>query len=333
MNREGMTLEFVGFQNMDSDLLKKFSEYGPVNILPHRKKNVKAYLSHLKKLLKAKRYDAVHIHGNSATMMMDVMTIRMCGIRRIILHSHNTTCNHIAVHKILRKPMLWVVSDRLACGKDAGRWMYGNKSFVILNNAIDLEKYQFDPEIRRIVRLQLGIKDDVIVVGHAGHFTKQKNHSFLLDVFKDYHDRHPASILMLVSDGPDFEIIKQKANQYGLKDSVLFLGRRSDMQNLYQAMDCFVLPSLWEGLPVVLLEAQASGLPIFASDTITTEVKCTNNIRFISLDKGSKEWSSIIENAMDSAERNDTKVLQQMKEHGFSILEEAEKLRTIYLHS
>ena len=331
MNTEGLQLEFVGFENINPDILNDFSQYGTVHILPHRKKSTKAYIKELKNLLKQNNYDIVHIHGNSSTMIIDVRTAKKCRIPCVIIHSHNTTCDHKFLHKVLRAPMLRMVSDRLACGRDAGRWMYGKKSFVVLNNAIDLEKFRFDEKIRRKVRESLKINDETIVIGHAGHFSRQKNHEFVLDVFNEFHKKHPDSVLMLVSDGPNFELIKNKAKEMGLSESVMFLGRRNDMVELYQAMDCFILPSLWEGLPLVLVEAQASGLPVLASDVITDEVKCTDHLQFLSLDKGAASWADCIDSLMDVVDRCELNYLQQMKSHGFSITAEAEKLREIYL--
>lgn len=163
-----------------------------------------------------------------------------------------------------------------------------SKQYHFIPNAIDIEKYVFNRKIRIEKRKQLGI-DDELVFGNIGRFAKQKNHEYLIKEFLEIKEIHPRSKLLLIGHGPLKEKIEQMVADFGLKEDVIIMSFRSDVDQLLQAMDCFIMPSLYEGLPVVGIEAQASGLPCFFSDRITTQLKISNKARFFSLDKDIKE--------------------------------------------
>lgn len=323
-----MQLEFVAFDNINPDLKKKFKNIGAVHVLPNRKKNFKGYIKALHLLLKRK-YDVIHIHGNSGTMVIETLFARLHGISKIMIHSHNTTCNHIIIHKILRVPMLWFATDYLACSDIAGKWLYGNKKYIVLNNAINLNTFSYNECVRAQVRNELEVGEELLI-GHMGHFTEQKNHTFLIDVFNEYHKLDSLAKLLLVSAGPKFDEIKDKVHSLGLQDVVIFAGRRSDPERLYQAMDLFILPSMWEGLPVVMLEAQAAGLPVLASDAITAEAKCTSRTVYMSLLDGAKKWAEEIKTIANRKFDRKESVDFELKKYGFDIEQEAAVLRDIY---
>lgn len=175
-----------------------------------------------------------------------------------------------------------------ACSELAGRYLFGNKAFdrgkvKIIHNAIDIEKFKFDEVARKKLRKEFGIKDSTVVIGHVGRFVQQKNHTFLVDVFNEYHKKNLDSKLLLVGSGPLEDEIKKKVERLGFKDSVLFLGQRDDINKLYSVMDIFCLPSLYEGLPVVGVEAQAAGLPTIFSNRISEEVIVSSYAKIVSI--------------------------------------------------
>ena len=177
-------------------------------------------------------------------------------------------------------------TDYFACSELAGRWLFGDKTFeqgkvTIINNAIDLDKFKYDEKVRKEKRKELNINDDTLVVGHIGRFVAQKNHTFLIDIFSELHKKEKNSILLLIGQGPLIGEIKQKVETLGISDSVKFLGQRDDVNELYNAMDLFLFPSLYEGLGMVLIEAQANGLPCIASTEVPKNARVSKKISFV----------------------------------------------------
>lgn len=193
----------------------------------------------------------------------------------------------------------------------------------IINNAIQTKDYAFDEAVRNEIRKEYKLEDKY-VIGHVGRFQYQKNHEFLVDVFNEYLKLDNKAVLMLVGQGEGEEAIRQKVADLGMTENVMFMGVRSDVNKLLQAMDIFVLPSHFEGLPLVLVEAQTAGLPCYASkDVITKESDVTGNIEFISLDDGDKKWAQIIYDNKKSDDRN--KYTQLVIDAGFDINTETNK--------
>ena len=329
IKKENLQFDFISFEGMNEGLKKDFEELGSVLTVPKRKNNILSYIKSLNSILKTP-YDVVHIHGNSGTMAIESLFSKLHKIKKIIVHCHNTTCNHPIFNKLLTPVMKCTADIRIGCSYAAGRWLYGNSKYTVLNNAIDLERFKYNDEIRKSCRLEFGIGNE-FVIGHAGHFSKQKNHLFIIDVFAELYKRQSNTKLLLVSDGPEMENIRAKVFSMGLEKNVIFAGRRSDMDRLYQAMDFFLLPSLWEGLPVVMLEAQACGLLLLVSNHITREAKCTKQVKYLSLDFGAEYWAEKILEIKDknNVRRNDSE--SELRRHGFDIKKEACKLREIYL--
>ena len=330
MDRSRLQLEFLSPQSVAPALLEEFEKMGPVHCLPDRREALPRYLSALRQLLRENRYDVVHIHGNSGTMIFEVLTARLCGVKKILVHGHNTACDHPFVNRLLTPVMKLFASRCLSCSQGAGQWLYGKSPFTVLNNAIDGERFRFDPDLRQKYRRELGL-EGCRVLGHIGHFTDVKNHDFLIDVFNEARKQDPSLRLLLVSDGPNYDRIRSKVRELDLEDRVLFLGRRSDTAALYQAMDLFLLPSLWEGLPLVMLEAQAAGLPLLVSDRITEDAVCTPHVVRKALEDGPVSWAQ----ALTFAPEQDRPALSRegleaLEAHGFDIRREARRLEEIY---
>ena len=216
-----------------------------------------------------------------------------------------------------------------ACGEEAGRWMFGGHEFAVLNNAIDSSAFVFHEKARVLARTALGVDDTTLLLGHVGRFNPQKNHMFLLEVFSALLRLRPDSRLLLVGQGDLEQAVREKAKALGIADRVIFAGVRSDVNDLMQAMDVFVFPSLFEGLPVVAVEAQAAGLPCVVSDRVPEEcVRTQGLVTFLSLEIGADRWAEQILSAAQTR-RRDTSA--EIKANGFDITENAAKLQRFYL--
>lgn len=199
------------------------------------------------------------------------------------------------------------VNIRLSCGIEAGRFLYGNKSFMVFPNAINALKYRYNETDYNEFRANKGWGNRV-VIGHIGRFEKQKNHTFLLEIFSEFLKQNPQALLVLLGNGGDFDKIRQKAKKLGVSDSVIFEGIQTSVCNYLKAFDVFLFPSLFEGLPVSVIEAQAAGLKCFLSDTIDKGVDISGDIEFISLHKDPAYWAeriyrSIPYNRLDNYEK------------------------------
>ena len=267
------------------DEIKKLG--GRVFLVPKYQKLPK-YLKALEDLFRKNRYRIVHSNVNTLSVF-PLYAAKKAGVPVRISHSHSTSnpkeWERNIIKNILRPFSKKYATDYFACSELAGRYLFGDKTFdqgkvKIIHNAIDLDKFKFDPEARKKLRKELGIDDKTIVIGHVGRFVKQKNHDFLVDVFNEYHTKNPDSKLLLIGTGPLEEKIKAKAEKLNLSDSVLFLGQHEDTNKLYSVMDVFCLPSLYEGLPVVGVEAQAAGLLCILSSKIDRGVKISEKCIF-----------------------------------------------------
>lgn len=193
------------------------------------------------------------------------------------------------MNKVLYPFFLLLYTHGFACGKDAGKWMFHNKPFEIIRNGINLKQYRYNEVVRSEYRKKLDVGRRT-VIGHIGNFVDQKNHTFLLDAFAELLKMDENYLLLLISEGSLLEEIKEKARVLQIEDNVVFTGKTTVVQHYLQAMDLFVLPSLYEGLPVVLIEAQAAGLPCIVSDRVTKEADLTDSITYIPINNP-KDWA------------------------------------------
>ena len=319
--------------NIPYDEIEKLG--GKVILIPPYQKVFK-YQKELRRVLRDGKYKIVHSHINTLSVF-PLYAAKKVGVPVRIAHSHSTT-NKKEWKKNLLKQVLRPFSKEYAtnymcCSELAGRWLFGDKAYdegkvYLLNNAIDLDKFKYDKKIRDKKRKELGIKEDTIVIGHIGRFVAQKNHTFLIDIFNQFHKKEKNSILLLAGQGPLQEEIKNKVRELGLDDSVRFLGQRNDANELYQVFDVFLLPSLYEGLPVVGVEAQASGLLCFFSDDMTKETKVLDSTVFMSLSNTDDEWAtSILDNYINFRRKDTT---SDITKSNFNIKYETNKLKNKY---
>lgn len=291
--------------------------------------NYISYFKYMKNFFEEhSEYQVVHSHID-AMSAFPLYAAMKNNVRVRIAHSHNTKLD-----KDLKWPIKFgalkclpkISNYYLACGEMAGKFMFGDRPFDVINNAIDLKKFAFDKLIRRNIREKLNL-DDKFVIGHVGRYRYVKNQMFLLDVMQQILIKNPRSHLLLIGKGEDEQKIREKINFLNLNSSVSLLIDRSDVHDLYQAMDVFVMPSLFEGLPLVAVEAQANGLPCVVSDMISREVLLTDNTEMISLRDGVDKW---VDTILSVARERNKEAQTQLQLKGYDIKIEAHRLEELY---
>lgn len=276
-------------------------------------------------------YRIMHSHVRSyASLYLPIA--KKAGLKTII-HSHSTSNGKgfgSVVKRIMQYPLRWQADYFFGCSKEAGAWLFGDKivnspKYHILQNAIDTEQYKFNPEIRKQYREELGLGDKKTFI-HVGRFHPAKNHSFLLEVFDGIHKLDSNTVLLLAGDGPLRQSVEKQIVSLNLQNNVVLLGSRSDVPRLLQAADVFVFPSVWEGLPVTVVEAQAAGLPCFVSANITKEVHVSELVKYLPIGNGVDCWVNSI-NQVSIDKKN---VIDQIKKAGFDIWSTASELTNFY---
>lgn len=276
-------------------------------------------------------YQIIHSHIDTMSYF-PLLAAKYSNVPVRIGHSHSSKLDidlKYPIKYFALKRISKVANVDFACGEMAGKFMWGDKKFKVVHNAIDLEKFTFDETIRKKIRQKLKIAENELVIGHVGRFNKIKNQLFLIDIFNEFVKNRSNSMLVLIGKGEDETKIRSKVHELKLDDKVIILVDRSDVNELYQSFDLFVMPSLFEGLPVVGVEAQANGLPCIFSENISEEVILTGNAVRIPLANNAKEWSNKISNT--NIIRN-AKALSELQEEGYDIKLEARKLEEWYLN-
>ena len=301
INRENIQFDF--FVDQDSSCPQKteiVSLGGRVYHIPPYQK-IFANMRDLKALFLENRYSIVHAQLTTMSVF-SLKVAKDCGVPVRICHGHNTAAPGEWKKNILKyslRPFAKTYATHcFACSRLAGQWLFGkdilsSPRYCFVPNAIDFQKFAFQSAVREEVRRRFHLEGK-FVVGHVGRFVFQKNHTFLIDIFAEVHRRNPDSVLFLLGDGPLLEKTREKVHALSLDSSVFFMGNRDDVQDFYQAFDIMLLPSHYEGFPLSLAEAQASGLEIFCSDAITPEICLSDHLHFISLRENSASWAEKI---------------------------------------
>ena len=261
---------------------------------------IKHYID-LYKVIKYKKYDVVQLHiNNAAILLLSIIVVKLAGASRIYTFAHSTmdwrSWRAKFLHFIFRPITNKLITKKLSCGNDASKWLYGemNKQNVkVISPPVNCENFLFDEEKYNKYRQELGVENQKVYI-HVGRFMKVKNHKFLIDIFKEIVNYEPESKLFLIGNGDLEEEVKEYCKMNGIYDKVIFFGNIDDVYNKFIASDIMIFPSLYEGFPTVLIEAQASGLNCFVSDSITKKIGITDLITFISLEKPPKKWAKII---------------------------------------
>lgn len=338
IDRARVQFDFVENEGMKADYDEEIRAMGGrIYHCPRYKgKNHPEYVAWWKQFLSehGSEYRAVHGHiGSTASIYLYLA--KKAGLYTIA-HSHNTGRLDLKglIYQAYAYPTRHIADFFFGCSVDAGISRYGRKvcadpaRFTVLNNAIDTDRFEFDPHLRDEMRSRLGIEDK-LVIGHVGRFEAQKNHEFLIRIFSQIHKLRPDAVLLLVGDGTLRSRIEDQISQAGLSDSVILAGVQQDVSAWYQAMDVFVLPSLFEGLGIVAVEAQTSGLPCVISDTVSRECMVTRNlVSVMSLKANAHTWAEhILSRVTESRQGRRDEVAQ----NGYDIRKTASWLENFYL--
>ena len=262
------------------------------------------------------------------------------GVKVKICHAHNAPVREsmnikekaqLIFRDYFKKKMLPFSDFLFVCGEEAGLWLYGKENkdkFIMMNNAVDAQKFRFDEEKKQKTRAELSLGDKFTIL-NVGRFNPQKNHGFILEIFKELKAICPNAVLLLAGTGDLLGETKEKAERLALSDSIKFLGMRSDIDSLVSASDVFLFPSLYEGLPVTMVEAQSSGIKCFISDAVPSQCIITSDVSVLSLKESAKEWAEKISVLQNGYERKDR--YEDMVKANFDIKKNAEWLQNFYI--
>lgn len=292
IDTEKYHMDFVAINDCEKEIREKIENRSSrIFVVKGRLKNPLIYVHRLAEI--AKGYDVIHAHGNSATLLLEMMAAKSAGVAVRISHSHTSTCKHVLVDKVCRPFFYKTCNGYLACGDQAGKWLFGKRKFTVIHNGIDTKKYVFSINRRVEVRQELGWLDN-IVLGHVGAFNEFKNQSFIIDVFNEIYKKNTQYRLLLVGDGPMKEEMIKKVKSLHLEKEICFWGSSNQVTNLLNSIDLILMPSFNEGFPLTLVEEQANGLDCIVSDRIGKEVNLSGNVAFYPIDCGFDSWADAI---------------------------------------
>lgn len=335
IDKKNLHFDVVAIKRPLPDVQKKLEALGcKIFILERSFHNILFYIGALSRIIKKERYDIVHAHGNSSTLFFEMISayIGNCKIR--IAHSHNTTCTSKFVNAVLKPLFKLAYTDGMACGQDAGSWMFGNNKFTVIKNGINVNAYSYDETKRIDIRKRYSIPENGIVIGHVGVFNNQKNHKFLFEIYSEIYKYNADIYLMLIGDGRLKRNFENDIQNEEYRHNVIFVGTTNNVNSYLCAMDAVAMPSLYEGLPLAVIEEQANGLSCILSENITKEVDKTGNVVFFSLND-KESWVNYITDVKINKNRQLTssKAIEDIIKSGYSIEDEAQKLREYYFNA
>lgn len=299
--------------------------------LPSRKKESRKYYTDLYKIFRKNKIDIVEVHGNSATITVELLIAWLNKIKIRIAHSHNSTCMNQKIHKILYPVFNRLYTQGFACSEMAGKWLFHDNKFEIIPNGFNVEKFQYSQEARHYIRSKIGIQEDDFVIGHVGRFNYQKNQQFLLNIFEKIPDINSHAKLLLIGNGPDLDMIKSIVNRHPYRERIIIYGETDEIEKIYSAMDVFVFPSRYEGLGIVAIEAQISGLSCIVSDAVPKDILVGSNVWFYSLKEERMKWILGIEKHKKSKEERKDFYKNNIKQiEAYDIKNNVKKLEKIY---
>lgn len=341
IDRNKIQFDFVTFSqylDFESELINSGSRIYHMSCYPEQERQT--FINEFNKILNH-NYDVIELHTSYWKDIIVEQLAKKCGIKKIIIHAHSSgitanlsneeiekaTRKHVAVRKQVTDAL---ATDFWACSTKAAQWLFGGNIAVekikIIHNAIDVKKFTFNKEVRKKIRQQLNWNDQFII-GNVGRLESVKNHTFIIELFKQVHDKNQNSKLLLVGEGSLRESIEKKIGELDLENDVLLLGKRDDVEKWLQAMDVFILPSFFEGLPIALVEAQCTGLKCIYSDNISDEVKITDNAIQLPIDSMNEWVKRIMEESSGYERRGKDKELTQL---GYDISRQIKEIEEMY---
>lgn len=340
MDRQKVHIDFIVHSQHIGKIEDKFEKLGSkIYRVTPKTVSLKKNIVEIYRIMKDNQYDIVHSRMN-VKGMTHLITAWLCGIKVRMIHNHMAYVPKQGKMKYLTPPAKIIcklfATHWLACSDAAAIDMFGEKAYkqgkaIVINNAIDAEKYDYNPELRRSVRDEFNIRDE-FVIGVVGRFHEQKNHKFMLKIFKEVVNKNKNVKLMLVGGGELDKEIHQWVDEYNLNDFAIFTGIRTDVPRLLQGMDIFVLPTLYEGFGNVFVEAQAAGLKTIASlEGVPKSTKLTDLIEYVSLKETPETWADIILKYQDGYERKSQ--IEKIREAGFDVKKQSEVLQNLYMNA
>jgi glycosyltransferase involved in cell wall biosynthesis len=308
-----------------------------IYFLPKFKKNPMKTIAALWKFYKEHHeYKYIHLETGAAAELLYCFPYYLFYGMKVIIHSHNGGNSEPKLLQKVLIPLVNVIADKkLACSDAAAVFMFGKMSAPeakLIYNGIDADKFRYSEKMRKACRESFRIEENALVIGHIGRFSKQKNHSYLIEIFQEIYNRQPNAVLVLGGTGELEEDIKEKVKRYKLQSKVIFTGLQEDTSALYSAMDVFVMPSLYEGLPIVAIEAQASGLPCVFSNKISIQVRLTEQTEMAALEEGARNWADrILSLYFKSTSTDRYKGVKAILNKGYDIHDTVSHLERIYL--
>lgn len=340
IDRNQVQFDFLTHRKQDGVFDEEIKELGGkvYHISPLKPQHIVRYMSELKSFFNNhKEYSIVHSHINAFSTFV-LFAARDAGVPIRIAHSRTWGAEKSwkSVFKYVAKAFINIpTTHKFGCSRQAGEWLFGKKGiqepnyFRVITNSIELDKFSYDESKRNKMRQELGLSDDQIAITDVARLEPQKNHTFLLKVFKEITKTHSTAKLFLIGEGSLLEKIKDEAKSLGIQDAVVFVGNVSNVGDYLNAMDGFIFPSLFEGFGTVTIESQCCGLPILASDTIPPETKVSSVQEFESLKSSPEDWAKHILNMISSIKRKDCRDV--IKEAGFDINDTYSFLQNFYL--
>lgn len=300
-------------------------QHAMIHIIYKTKKHILSYMNAIRKIVSKNHYDIIYVHGNSALMFFDIFPGILGGAKKRIAHCHNSASNMPWLHLLLKPIFNLCLSYKISCSDLAGKWAFFGK-YKVMKNGICISEYSFDEKARTDFRHKLQI-GDALLIGHVGRFNKQKNHLFLIHIFEEIKKKHANAKLLLIGDGELEKEIKLLVSECGLSESIIFYGITDEVNYLMMAMDVFLLPSLFEGLPIVGVEAQATGLPCVVADTISKDLKITDRVTFLSLEKPPEYWADCVLKEVVA----DRQIYAELvRNKGYDIIDSVKKLNELF---
>ncbi|MBO4636394.1 MAG: glycosyltransferase [Clostridiales bacterium] len=336
IDREKLQFDFINLNPGEMAFTEEINLLGGhVYKIPRRRDDIAAHKKALDDLLSAHNYKGMYYQCTRRLTTMEFFKLaKKYGIEKRVIHSHSSDEKGIGTVSSIRKKcaaltMNRYINGRLACSKAAGKWMFGSKEYLVINNGIDHQKYRFNSEKRQTIRSEYGISNDTFVLGTVGRLAYEKNPLFMIELFNEYKKKHKKTVFLHVGTGVYLEQMKQRIKELSLEDSYLLLGERKDVYDLLNAFDVFLLPSLYEGFPLVLVESQANGLQCVISDNITRDIDLTGLVQYGSIQNIS-EWIGLLENARSHFVERE-KYSEVVREKGFGIEDSARKIQEYFL--
>ena len=339
VSEDGVQIDFLT-NKIDEGLKERLEARGSRLLEIASLRNPVRQYRQVRKILRLGHYDAVYFNISTAIECVGAIAAKREGIEKRMIHSHSGGNNcesslkrmvYDFLHHVCRLFLYRYATHYYGCSQKAGEWLFPKRivrsgRFQVVYNAVERARFAYDEEVRQEVRKELAIEGR-FVIGNIAAFCYQKNHMFLLDIFAEVLKKREDAILLLAGEGPCFEEVKKKAGELHIDGSALFLGRREDAGRLYQAMDVFLLPSRFEGLPIVGVEAQSAGLPCILSDSITKEAAITKRCKFLSLKAEPRLWADAVIQAQEEGPRGSAQFLK-IADH-YDLARQREQLKTL----